>query len=81
MGPGPSPPSARGMAGPGSSVAEWAPGRVLTLAIEMVCCSMASWIATRSSSRICVEERNVHQPQVRGLGCSGNRTPYRSYCS
>lgn len=26
--------------------------RLLTLAMEMVCCSMASWMATRSSSRI-----------------------------
>ena len=33
--------------------AQWAcRGGPLTLAMEMVCCSMASWIATRSSSRI-----------------------------
>lgn len=63
-----------GTAGPGRMLAECAcQGGPLTLAIEMVCCSMASWIATRSSSRICVGDRNVHERRAREWQSSGRR--------
>lgn len=45
----------------------WAAREALTLAMEMVCCSMASWIATRSSSRIC-EGREAPTRLRRGVG-------------
>lgn len=78
-GPWPSTQSTLRADGPGWASAELACQEgPLTLAIEMVCCSMASWIATRSSSRICVGETNVHQSQARGWAGQRQRESYRS---